>query len=120
MAVFGAHAAVVIDGAGWHTSSDLVVPPNITLVPLPPYSPELNAIERPWHSCVTHSCLTASLLTSMPSSMPVAASRTASSKNQDVSDQHAATRGHKRSKFNGIGMRPYGSRSLIDSRFHEK
>lgn len=44
----GAHAAVVIDGAGWHTSSDLVVPPNLTLVPLPPYSPELNAIERLW------------------------------------------------------------------------
>ncbi|WP_143268071.1 IS630 family transposase [Azospirillum agricola] len=44
----GAHAAVVIDGAGWHTSGDLVVPANITLVPLPPYSPELNAIERLW------------------------------------------------------------------------
>jgi transposase len=44
----GTHAAVVIDGTGWHTSSDLVVPPNITLVPLPPYSPELNAIERLW------------------------------------------------------------------------
>jgi len=44
----GAHAAVVIDGAGWHTSDDRVVPSNITLVPLPPYSPELNAIERLW------------------------------------------------------------------------
>ena len=44
----GAHAAVVIDGAGWHTSDDLVVPNNITLVPLPPYSPELNAIEKLW------------------------------------------------------------------------
>ena len=43
-----AHAAVLIDGAGWHTANDLVVPANITLVPLPPYSPELNAIERLW------------------------------------------------------------------------
>lgn len=43
-----AHAAVIIDGAGWHTSHDLVVPGNITLVPLPPYSPELNAIEKLW------------------------------------------------------------------------
>ncbi|BAI73730.1 transposase (plasmid) [Azospirillum sp. B510] len=34
----GAHAAVVIDGAGWHTSGDLAVPGNLTLVPLPPYS----------------------------------------------------------------------------------
>lgn len=31
-----AHAAMVIDGAGWHTSGDLVVPASLTLVPLPP------------------------------------------------------------------------------------
>ena len=41
-------AALVLDGAGWHVARALVVPPNITLVPLPPYSPELNAIERLW------------------------------------------------------------------------
>ena len=39
---------MLIDGAGWHTANNLVVPANITLVPLPPYSPELNAIERLW------------------------------------------------------------------------
>ena len=39
---------MLIDGAGWHVANDLEVPPNITLVPLPPYSPELNAIERLW------------------------------------------------------------------------
>lgn len=44
----GAHAALIVDGAGWHVSGDLVVPNNITLVHLPPYSPELNAIERLW------------------------------------------------------------------------
>ena len=43
-----AHAAVLIDGAGWHTANDLEVPANITLVPLPPYNPELNAIEHLW------------------------------------------------------------------------
>src|SRR3712207_7376406 len=32
----GAHAALVLDGAGWHASEDLVVPANLTLVPLPP------------------------------------------------------------------------------------
>lgn len=42
------HVALVVDGAGWHISSDLQVPDNITLVPLPPYSPELNPIERVW------------------------------------------------------------------------
>ena len=44
----GAHAVVVLDGAGWHASNALVVPPNLTLVPLPPYAPELNPIENVW------------------------------------------------------------------------
>jgi transposase len=42
------HAALVLDGAGWHTANDLTVPENVTLVPLPPYSPELNPVERVW------------------------------------------------------------------------
>lgn len=44
----GEHAALVLDNAGWHHSSRLRVPANITLVFLPPYSPELNPIERVW------------------------------------------------------------------------
>jgi DDE superfamily endonuclease len=44
----GTHAAVVMDQAGWHVAGRLEVPTNITLVPLPPYSPQLNAIERLW------------------------------------------------------------------------
>jgi transposase len=44
----GTHAAMLIDNAGWHTANDLRVPPNITLVRLPPCSPELNAIEKVW------------------------------------------------------------------------
>ena len=43
-----AHLVIVLDGAGWHVSRDLDVPPNITLVVLPPYSPELNPVERVW------------------------------------------------------------------------
>lgn len=42
------HAAMLIDDAGWHTANELRVPPNITLVHLPPYSPELNAVEKVW------------------------------------------------------------------------
>ena len=35
----GAHAVVVLDGAGWHqTGAGLLVPGNITLLPLPPYT----------------------------------------------------------------------------------
>jgi hypothetical protein len=44
----GAHAAVLLDRAGWHVSTKLVVPDNITLVPLPPRSPELNPVENVW------------------------------------------------------------------------
>jgi hypothetical protein len=42
------HVAMVLDQAGWHGSGDLRIPDNITLVPLPPYSPELNPVERVW------------------------------------------------------------------------
>jgi hypothetical protein len=42
-----AHAALVCDGAGWHQMGEkLQVPDNITLIPLPPYAPELNAMEN--------------------------------------------------------------------------
>ena len=44
----GAHAALVVDGAGWHVSDEVVVPDNISLVKLPPYAPELNPIENVW------------------------------------------------------------------------
>ena len=43
-----AHVVLVLDQAGWHGARALVVPPNLTLVPLPPYSPELNPVERLW------------------------------------------------------------------------
>ena len=49
-----AHAVVILDGAGWHRSQGLVVPGNITLLQLPPYSPELNPVERIWHYLRSH------------------------------------------------------------------
>lgn len=42
------HAVLVWDNAGFHTSKNLEVPGNITLLPLPPYAPELNCTERVW------------------------------------------------------------------------
>lgn len=46
-----AHAILVLDGAGWHQAGGrLVVPENITLMPLPPYAPELNPVENIWVS----------------------------------------------------------------------
>ena len=44
----GAHALVMLDRAGWHTSSALQIPRNITLLALPPRSPELNPVENLW------------------------------------------------------------------------
>jgi hypothetical protein len=44
----GAHAVLLLDQAGWHGSAELVVPPNITLMPLPPRCPELNPVENVW------------------------------------------------------------------------
>src|SRR4051794_8115192 len=44
----GAIALLVLDGAGWHSSPRLKVPDNIALLPLPPYSPELNPVENVW------------------------------------------------------------------------
>src|ERR1044071_2204400 len=43
-----AHALVLVDQAGWHQSKNLVVPANITLVPLPSKAPELNPVENIW------------------------------------------------------------------------
>ena len=55
----GTHAALVLDGAGWHVSEDLAVPANLTLIHPPPYSPELNPVERVWEHLRDRSgCLT--------------------------------------------------------------
>jgi transposase len=50
----GVHAILVWDGAGYHRSGKLKIPENITVVPLPPYSPELNPIENLWHFLKSH------------------------------------------------------------------
>jgi transposase len=44
----GAHAVVLLDQAGWHLSDKLDIPANISLMPLPPKSPELNPVENIW------------------------------------------------------------------------
>lgn len=44
----GAHAVLVLDGAGWHKSHDLVIPDTISLLMRPPYAPELNPVEHIW------------------------------------------------------------------------
>ncbi|MDD5494567.1 MAG: IS630 family transposase [Dehalococcoidia bacterium] len=42
----GKHAVLVVDRAAWHVTAKLRVPANLSLLPLPPYSPELNPVEQ--------------------------------------------------------------------------
>lgn len=44
----GAHAALLVDQAGWHLSGRLVIPPSITLIPMPAKCPQLNPQENVW------------------------------------------------------------------------
>ena len=48
------HVVLVLDQAGWHLSNTLQVPENGTLLHLPPYSPELNPVERLWAFLKSH------------------------------------------------------------------
>ena len=42
----GAHAVLLLDRAGWHTTGELVMPKNLTLIFLPSRAPELNPVEN--------------------------------------------------------------------------
>jgi len=44
----GAHAVLLLDRAGWHTTGNLLVPKNVTLIFLPSRAPELNPVENIW------------------------------------------------------------------------
>lgn len=44
----GKHAVIVLDKAGWHTTKKLGIFKNLTLIPLPAASPELNPCEQIW------------------------------------------------------------------------
>ena len=44
----GKHAVIVVDRAAWHTTAKLPTFDNISLVCLPPASPELNPMEQVW------------------------------------------------------------------------
>jgi transposase len=48
------HFVLIMDQAGWHKSRDLKLPDGITVLLLPPYSPELNPTENLWHYIRSH------------------------------------------------------------------
>lgn len=45
---------LIVDGASWHRSYQLKIPANIEIIYLPPYSPELNPVERLWNYIKQH------------------------------------------------------------------
>ena len=47
---------MIMDQAGWHRSKDLIIPDNIQIEYLPPYSPELNPVEKLWQWLRRHAC----------------------------------------------------------------
>ena len=44
----GAHAVMLVDQAGWHMTDALIIPDNISIIPLPVKCPELNPVENIW------------------------------------------------------------------------
>ena len=91
----GAHAVLVLDGAGWHGGHTLVVPDNISLVVLPLYSPELNPVENVWHTCGPTGSRSAFSTTTTPSSTPAATHGTASPNGPTSSPPSPPGNGHR-------------------------
>ena len=48
------HVLLLWDRSGFHMSKKLKIPENVTIVPLPSYSPELNPVENLWHYFRSH------------------------------------------------------------------
>jgi len=81
----GSHAVLLLDRAGWHqTGGKLRVPSNISLLPLPPYSPELNPVEKSGSSCAKTTSAIASSKAMPRSLMRVAPHGTPSSSSQSA------------------------------------
>jgi hypothetical protein len=108
----GAHAVLILDQAEWHTSPKLDIPDNITLLPLPPRSPELNPVENVSlslialqstagqrdSSCATTGSRTASSHPTTTSSLCVVRLGTISSINRGASHQSKNAHGHMSSE----------------------
>jgi hypothetical protein len=66
----GAHAVLLLDRAGWHTTGKLDVPDNITPIFLPSRAPELNPVENVWQYLRRTGSQTPSSKTTRRSSTP--------------------------------------------------
>ena len=112
------HAVLLLDRAGRHTTADLTVPKNVTLIFLPSRSPELNPAEQIWQYLrsnwlsnrvfETHAEPKAREATS---STPPATPRAGSSTFRRSSLLSECAIGHFRSEMRAVGMRPYVRRT---------
>ena len=99
-----AHSILVLDKAGWHTAKRLKWPDNVSPIHLPPYSPELNGIERIWLNLKERYHSHCVLLTQTKSSTLAATPGTSSSQKRAVSRPWRLHLGPKRSILRGTGI----------------
>jgi hypothetical protein len=104
----GAHAIVILDRAKWHVAHDLDVPDNISLLFLPPYSPELNPIS----SSGTTSSMPGSIKTMTISSMPAARPGQNSSIARENYNPSPQGHGQKRSMPRRVGLKGFSWRGV--------
>ncbi len=102
----GAFAVLTLDGAGWHQLGDrLVVPDNIGLLHLPPYSPELNPVETSGSSSDKMISATASTQPMKRSSTPVVSPGTSLSPCPRGSDPSPCATTPKRSAHESVSIK---------------
>jgi len=111
-----AHAVLLMDRAGWHTTANLIWPRNITPILLPSRSPELNPVEqrssRSGNTCALTTSPTASSTTTTASSTLPATPGENSSQSHERSPQSECRPGHMRVTCEG---RWYKSRLLASA-----
>ena len=97
----GSHAVLLMDRAGWHTTTELEFPDNITPLFLPPRSPEPDPRPKTSGStCARPTCRTASSTVTKTSSMRHATPGTSSSTSPRKSCRLVCANGHTKVKFN--------------------
>ena len=102
----GAHALLILDGAGWHGSAELEVPDNITLLKLPPYSPKLNPMENVWAYLRANKLANSSSTIMSRSSTGVAKHGTSLQTTKPQSRQSLPDNGPKQSTTRAVGIIP--------------
>jgi hypothetical protein len=98
------HAALVLDGAGYHIAAALTIPENVTLVCLPPYAPELNPLKTSGNICAATNSRSPSSTTTTTSLIKPATHGTSLNKIQTASRQSPPEHGQQ-SIIRAVGMR---------------